>query len=293
MNAFMLPVTHLSRVIVTSTHFKPEAHPIAERLSHALETLGVDITLDLEGTLPLTPCADSVDLVIVVGGDGTLLGAARRLVGAQVPTLSVNVGKLRFLASVSAEEAMAYLTGGCSPNWEVQPRMRLELCLKRRAEALQTHYALNDVTLSQGIKTRLLNLDLHIDHTFATQYWADGVVVATPTGSTAYSLSFGEPILHPTLRAFVVTPMAAHSLTNRPIVLHGASAIDIVVRRNAPELALLIDGQESIPIQGGDRYTVRAAPSDFALIVPTARPYFETLRCKLEWGNGSQAHIMR
>ena len=165
MNAFRLPVTHLSRVIVTSTHFKPEAHPVAQRLSDALKTLGIDVKLDLEGTLSLMPDAISVDLVIVVGGDGTLLGAARRLVGAEVPTLGVNVGKLGFLASVSAEAAMAYLTGDCAPNWDVQPRMMLELCLKRHTGASLTRYALNDVTLSQGIKTRLLNLDMHIRRT--------------------------------------------------------------------------------------------------------------------------------
>lgn len=288
MNAFRLPVTHLSRVIVTSTHFKPEAHPVAQRLSDALKTLGIEVKLDLEGTLSLMPDAVSADLVIVVGGDGTLLGAARRLVGARVPTLGVNVGKLGFLASVSAEAAMAYLTSDGSPNWDVQPRMMLELCLKRRTGASLTRYALNDVTLSQGIKTRLLNLDMHINHIFATQYWADGVVIATPTGSTAYALSLGGPLLHPTLRAFVVTPIAPHSLTNRPVVLDGSSAIDMIVKCRVPELALLIDGQESLPIQCGDRYTVRAAPSDFALIVPADRSYFETLRRKLEWGNGSQ-----
>ena len=127
MNAFRLPATHLSRVIVTSTHFKPAAHPVAQRLSDTLEMLGIHVKLDLEGTLPLMPDAASADLVIVVGGDDTLLGAARRLVGAQVPTLGVNMGKLGFLASVNAEAAMGYLTGDCSPNWDVQPRQPLRV----------------------------------------------------------------------------------------------------------------------------------------------------------------------
>jgi NAD+ kinase len=125
MNAFTLPATHLSRVIVTSTRFKPEAHPVAQCLSDTLDTLDVHVTLDLEETLPLMHYAASVDLVLVIGGDGTLLGAARRLVGTQVPTLGVNVGKLGFLASVSAEEAMAYLAGDCAPDWEVQPSQSL------------------------------------------------------------------------------------------------------------------------------------------------------------------------
>ena len=288
MNAFRLPVTHLSRVIVASTHFKPEAHPVAERLSETLEALGINVTLDLEGTRPLMPDAVSTDLVIVVGGDGTLLGAARRLVGAQAPTLGVNMGKLGFLASVSVEAAMAYLRSDSAPNWDVQPRMMLELCLKPRTGTSLTRYALNDVTLSQGTKTRLLHLDMHIDRTFAAQYWADGVVIATPTGSTAYALSLGGPLLHPALRAFVVTPIAPHRLTNRAMVLDGSSAIDMTVKSSVPELALLIDGQESLPIQCGDRYTVRAAPSDFALIVPADRSYFETLRRKLEWGSVSK-----
>jgi NAD+ kinase len=269
-NLFTTPAKNLKHVVIVSTHYKPQAQ---------LTSYGVSVTCDLEGTAPLAEVAKNADLVIVVGGDGTLLSAARRLVGIVVPTLGVNLGKLGFLAEHSLEDVYTYVDGSIPQNWRLNPKMMLQAQLNGK-----TQYALNDVLIAQGVMTRLINIDMNVDNVHATQYRADGVVVSTPVGSTGYSLSLGGPILTQGLRAFVVTPMAPHSLTNRPIVLEGSSRVSLKVQGSVDELALVADSQERLDIEPGDLVTVCAAPTDFLLISSGKRSYFDILRQKLAWG---------
>lgn len=281
--SFSLPASELERVAVTSSHYKSSAHPLAEELADTLRAQGAEVLMDLDGTTPLAEVAGELQLVISVGGDGTLLATARRLVGAHVPTLGINLGKLGFLAEHSPEEVRRYLRGETVDGWCLSPKMMLQVQLER-ADA-RPHYALNDLMVSQGVMTRLIDIEMEVDGQHAIEYRADGFVISTPVGSTAYSLSLGGPILTPGLRAFVVTPIAAHSLTNRPIVLSGSSTVRFELQSVSEEVALVLDGQERVDLKLGDRFTVSCAPTDFQLISSGERSYFDILRQKLAWGH--------
>jgi NAD+ kinase len=278
---FDRPAAELRRVVVTSTRHKPKAHPVATALADAFRRGGPDVTLDLDGELPLRD--EACDLVVCVGGDGTLLGAARRLAGASTPVLGVNLGKLGFLAEFAADEVEAYASGvGDVPSWPVSPKMMLVVTLE--GDGTGPRYALNDLMLSQGVMTRLVGIRMRVDGQEASEYRADGLVVSTPVGSTAYSLSLGGPILSQHLRAFVVTPIAPHSLTNRPIVLSGDSVVGLEVVSRADEMALVVDGQERVDLQVGDRLRIAAADDALWLVSTGRRSGFDVLRLKLGWG---------
>jgi NAD+ kinase len=281
---FTTPAAELKHVAVTSSRYKPAAHPLAKQIAASLEGLGAKVSLDLEGTLPLASAVPEADLVIAVGGDGTLLATARRLVGTRVPTLGVNLGKLGFLAEHSPAELLAYLAGQPVDGWRLDPKMMLQLRLVDGSKT--TRYALNDIMMSQGVMTRLISIDMDVNGQHATQYRADGLVVSTPVGSTAYSLSLGGPILSPGLRGFVITPIAPHALTNRPIVIEGSSQVSFEVQSPIRELALVVDGQERLPLKEGDRFSICAAPTDFLLVSSNRHNYFDILRTKLAWGEG-------
>ena len=288
---FTAPARELKRVIVTSTRYKPQAHGLVAETGARLRALGVDALEDANGTLAL---ADTrADLVIAIGGDGTLLSTARRLVGSRTPTLGVNLGKLGFLAEHSVADLRAYLAGEAAQGWRLNPKMMLEATLQitghkqtngQTTEESRTCYALNEVTITQGVMTRLIHIDMDVNGAHASQYRADGLIISTPVGSTSYSLSLGGPILSQGLRAFVVTPYAPHTLTNRPIVLEGSSEVGFRVSGPVDELALMVDGHERYELHAGDRFSVRAAPTDFMLISSGQRSYFDILRTKLAWG---------
>ena len=281
--SFHVPVAGLKRALVASTQHKPEAHPLASELAELMRQRGVEVELDLAGTADLVERAAGADLVFSVGGDGTLLSVGRRLAGADVPVMGVNLGKLGFLAEFGAEEALAYVRGDHAPDWPVLEKMMIAVRLAGR----QTRYlALNDVMLSQGVMTRLVRVRMRVDGGYATEYRADGVVVSTPVGSTAYSLSLGGPILDHRMRALVVTPVAQHSLTNRPIVLPGDSSIGLEILTRSDEIAMVIDGQERVDLQVGDRIVLTAAQSGLCLLSTGRRSAFDVLRHKLGWGEG-------
>ena len=282
---FITPARALSHVMVTTTRHKPEAHPLAEESAARLRSLGVRVTLDLAGDLPLAEEANAepkVDLVIAIGGDGTILSTARRLVGTSLPTLGVNLGKLGFLAEHSPEELRAYLGGATPDGWQLSPKMMLQVNL-HTAEGDTVRYALNEFFVSQGVMTRLVNIDMAVDGLHASQYRADGLVISSPVGSTGYSLSLGGPILSQGLRAFVVTPIAPHALTNRPIIIEGSSQVRFEVHGPAGELALIGDSHERLELREGSAFTVSSAPTDFVLISSGTRTYFDILRHKLAW----------
>lgn len=273
----------LGRVIVTSTRHKPEAHELARDLAALLRGHGTDVFLDLSGEADLQAKLVGADLVVCVGGDGTLLNAARRVVGTDVPVLGVNLGKLGFLAEFGADEALAYASGELEPNWPVAERMMLRV---HHVEDRVVRHALNDVMLSQGVMTRLVSVRMSVDGQYATEYRADGLVVSTPVGSTAYSLSLGGPIISQDLRAMVVTPVAPHSLTNRPIVLPGDSSITLEIVTRSDEIALVVDGQERVELRVGDSIEVTAAAKGLLLVTTGRRSSFDVLRHKLRWGEG-------
>lgn len=279
------PAARLGRVVVTASRHKPNAAPLAHRFAARLRALGAYVHTDVDGDDALVREALHADLVVSVGGDGTLLDVARRLRGTEVPVLGVNLGKLGFLAGFSAEGFAAYLDGASPEDWRVDH----EMMVQARVNDGPPRAALNDVVVSQGVMTRLIELDMWIGGEHAIAYRADGLIVSTPVGSTAYSLSLGGPILGRGMRAFVITPIAPHSLTNRPIVVAADAAVSFVVRGRVGELALLVDGQERIDLASGDRVDIEAAPGTVRLVSSGRLGPYGVLREKLGWGLGPLA----
>jgi len=227
--------------------------------------------------------AGQVDLVIVLGGDGTLLSVARAVSDRPVPILGVNLGTLGFLTEITLDELFAALERVLAGQVRVEPRMRLDVrALRDRAE-LGRFLALNDAVLTKADLARMIDLETRAGGSQVTTYHADGLIVATPTGSTAYSLSAGGPIVLPELEAFLLTPICPHTLTQRPLVLPHSSQIEICVRsRN--EVQLTVDGQEGIELREGDIVAVRRSDHPVRLIASPFRNRFEILREKFHWG---------
>ncbi len=280
--AWALSVAELRRVVVSSTRFKPVAQPEAVAIAEAFRAAGVQhVDLDLPGDLPLAGLEPAPDLVVSVGGDGTLLATGRRLEGRPWPVLGVNLGKLGFLAAFGVEQVLAYAAGAPPVGWRTQPAATLSVQVRGESPRV----AMNDVMVSQGVMTRLLRFHLKVDGVKAADYRADGVVVSTPVGSTAYSLSLGGPILMPELRAMVVTPIAPQALANRPIVLGAQAKISLVAEGRVDEMALVLDGQERIDLASGDPVEISLGGS-VTRLVPADHDPFAVLRHKLRWSEG-------
>lgn len=280
------PVTTLHRVVVTSTVYKPEAHGVARQIAEAFAHRVPRVDLDLEGVHPIAEDAAPADLVVAVGGDGTLLATTRLLAGRPGPVLGVNLGKLGFLAAFSADEVLAYAEAREVAAW----RSLTAPLLSVSARGEPPRVALNDVTISQGVMTRLIHFRLAVDGAHAAAYRADGVVVSTPLGSTAYSLSLGGPILMPDVRALVVTPVAPQALANRPIVLSQHARLRLVVEGRVDELALVLDGQERVDLASGDAIDVSLGV-DMVRLVPGDYDPFAVLRHKLRWSEGPRLQL--
>ncbi|OQX39431.1 MAG: NAD kinase [Oceanospirillales bacterium LUC14_002_19_P2] len=226
------------------------------------------------------------DLVIVVGGDGSMLGAARALARHYVPVLGVNRGSLGFLTDIQPDNLEEQVGEVLEGKYIVESRFLLEMTIKREGEVIGRAGALNEVVLHPGKATRMIEFELFIEGQFVYSQRSDGLIVATPTGSTAYALSGGGPIMHPRLDALVLVPMFPHTLSSRPIVIDGNSELKIVIGRNNPTYPQLsCDGQVHITAAPGDTVTVHKKPYKLRLIHPLNHNYYEVCRTKLGWGN--------
>src|SRR6516162_474686 len=223
------------------------------------------------------------DFALVLGGDGTLLSAARAVAHEGVPILAVNLGSLGFLTEVPLSELYLTLEAVDQGQCPTEQRAVLDCQLMRNAECISHHFALNDVVVNKSAISRLVEFDLYIDGNFVFQYKADGVIIATPTGSTAYSLAAGGPVLMPSVEAFVVTPVCPHSLTHRPLVVTEKSQIELRVETGEEEAFLSIDGQVGLPVQQGDHVICHRAAHNVRLM-RVRHNFFEILRNKLKWG---------
>jgi len=224
-----------------------------------------------------------LNFVVVLGGDGTLLSAARSMAKAGIPVLGVNLGSLGFLTEVRLEELYPTLQGIDEGRCNVETRSMVHCEVLRKEWLVASYDALNDIVVGKGTVSRLNHCDVYIDGAFVSAYKADSLIVSTPTGSTAYSLAAGGPILMPSVDAFVVTPVAAHSLTHRPLVVPGASKIEIVVNTGHDEAYLSIDGQVGMPMYDGDRVACRKSERQVKLL-RIQGTFFDVLRAKLKWG---------
>lgn len=228
--------------------------------------------------------AQHSDILLVLGGDGTLLAAARVAAPRRIPILPVNMGSLGFLTSFTVEELYPALEETLAGRSSMSERVMLQVELLRGSTVLDLQHVLNDAVVNKSTLARMIELELFIDDDFVCRYRADGLVVATPTGSTAYSLSAGGPIVHPSVEAFVITPICPHTLTDRPVVVRDSSSIEVKLAENSESVFLTLDGQKGIPMQSEDRIRITRSPQFLKLIQPPKKSYFEILRSKLKWG---------
>lgn len=225
-----------------------------------------------------------VDLVLVLGGDGTILRTCRKLGSRQLPIIGINLGTLGFLADLSPDEFQSRFPEIKSRQFTVVSHLMYNCRLIRKNGTQENHLGLNEVTVVSGAAMRMLRVHLAIDGKDVTTYRCDGLIISTPVGSTAHSLSAGGPILRQDLQAFVITPICPHTLTNRPLV-DGADSVYSLSFPEVPQGAtLVIDGQIKLPLQDGDRVEVRKAPVDFQLVRFADHSYYSTLHGKLGWG---------
>jgi NAD+ kinase len=233
--------------------------------------------------VPEDELARAIDLCVVLGGDGTMLRAARLLADAGLPVLGINLGQLGFLTGFAPTEAKEGLTRALAGQLATSSRMRLAVTFKRPGAAPVVRTALNDAVIHQGAVARLVDLDAYIDEDFVSSYRADGLIVATPTGSTAYSMAAGGPILVPGQAAMTLTPICAHSLTNRPLVVPATTTIKIQLGADSRGVVLTIDGQWAHSFLPGDQFECTAARAPLTLY-SSGKGYFDVMREKLHWG---------
>jgi NAD+ kinase len=258
-----------------------------------LESRGLRAVLDKETAalvadlgVPQASRADlpaQVDGLVVLGGDGTLLSVARAVGDLGIPILGVNLGGLGFLTATTLDEMTPALQAFLDGQLLVEERMMLAASVRRGGQGAGRFLALNDVVIMKAAMSRIIDLGVSVDGQPATAYRADGLIIATPTGSTAYSLSAGGPILFPTMDAFVLTPICSHTLTARPVVLPGPSRIEVTLRTNQ-EVMLTVDGQVGFALRDDDTIEVQRAPSRIRLVRFPHKHFFSVLRTKLKWG---------
>jgi NAD+ kinase len=258
-----------------------------------LEARGVHTLYDEEtaGSLPGRPVgktrqevADFSQLLLVLGGDGTLLAAARLAAPRTIPILPINMGSLGFLTSFTLEELYPALEDALGGRFSISERIMLHVELERAGKVIESQSVLNEAVINKGALARMIELQLSIDADFVCRYRADGLIVASPTGSTAYSLSAGGPIVHPAVEAFIITPICPHMLSDRPVVVRDSSSIELKLSGNTESVFLTLDGQKGIPLQATDCVRISRAKEMLMLIQPPKKPYFEILRNKLKWG---------
>jgi NAD+ kinase len=237
-----------------------------------------------EPEVPREELPAKTDMIILLGGDGTLLAAARMMGDSTVPILPVNLGGLGFLTSVTLEELYSVLEEVLAGNHRISERVLLEAQVLRGGQVIEQQRALNDAVLNKAALARIIDLELLIDGGYVCSYKADGLIVSTPTGSTAYSLAAGGPIVYPVLDAFVITPICPHSLTNRPLVVPDTMRIEIDFHCGDESIFLTLDGQVGIELKEGDRVAIRKAPTKLRVVRPVKKTYFQILRNKLKWG---------
>jgi NAD+ kinase len=275
----------LKKVAIISKKAQPDAWDAGRALAtwfqeRDLETFHV---MNEPDSLEL-PLPAAVDFMVVMGGDGTLLSVARRYAEKGVPILGVNVGGLGFLTEVSLAELYPAMEQVLAGQYEVEERMILYAAIFRQGQFFWGENVLNDAVINKGALARIVELTTWIDGEYLTTYRADGLILSTPTGSTAYTLSAGGPIVYPTLRHVILLPICPHTLSNRPIILPETVTVTVTLDRKAEDVYLTLDGQVGRVLEAGDRVEVKCAPHHLKLIKSPRRSHFEILRAKLGWG---------
>jgi NAD+ kinase len=233
---------------------------------------------------PLNEAALAADLLVVLGGDGTMISTARMAGGSDVLVLGINYGSLGYLTEFRIEEMFPALEAIIAGQYDLDPRVMLEVELIREDAAVSSGRVLNDVVINKAALARIIEIDVRLNGLFVNSFRSDGLIVATPTGSTAYNLSAGGPIVYPSMNAIVLTPICPFTLTNRPIVIPDAAEIELELKHENEGVVLSLDGQIGYSMIAGDIVRIRKSPSAFNLVQPSNRNYFDVLRDKLKWG---------
>ena len=268
---------------------KPEAVALAEKVADWLIERGKAVISEasfvVQGTAPVpsNELAARADLVVVLGGDGTLLHAARLCSGREVPILGVNYGSLGFMTDVPREKTFEALEHTLAGGYSLEKRTKLAVEIVRAGRTVLAAEVLNDVVIGKNALARIADLEATVAGAYLTTFKADGVIISTPTGSSAYSLAAGGPLVHPGVRAIVVTPICPHTLTQRPIVLPEDAAVELLLKSD-DEMFVTLDGQSGQALVRGDRVVARRSPTGIVLVRTDHASYFAVLRNKLKWG---------
>ncbi|HOV85628.1 MAG TPA: NAD(+)/NADH kinase [Syntrophobacteraceae bacterium] len=279
-------------VAIVYKRSRPEAAKLARIIKDWLTSRHVEVLCQENVDQQGRSCASSPKLeippqaqtVIVLGGDGTLLSVARFLAGRTTPVMGINLGGLGFLTEINMEDCFRELKEILGNNYEIEERMRLEVTIQRDGQEVIRQSVLNDAVINKGALARIIDIKTSIDGKYLTNYRADGLIVATPTGSTAYNLSAGGPIVYPTARVVVLTPICPFTLTHRPIILPSEVVIQVEIVGPARDLTLTCDGQVGCELSPLDRIRISTQASPLRLIKTPSINYFEILRTKLKWG---------
>jgi NAD+ kinase len=234
--------------------------------------------------LPREQLAANVDLILVLGGDGTMIATARMLGDREVPVLGVNYGGLGYLAEFRIEELYQALESILSGNFRLDKRVMLDVELRRGGELITRNTVLNDVVINKSALARIIEIEAYLNKHFVNSFRADGLIISTPTGSTAYNLSAGGPVIFPSMNAVVITPICPFTLSNRPIVVPEDATIELLLKTDREEVTLTLDGQVGFSLNVEDRVVIGKSSVAFNLVQPSNRNYFDVLRDKLRWG---------
>lgn len=270
---------------------RKEPQEILQELLPFLRQKGCEAFVDAETAAALgingfsrDEIVSRVDLVLVLGGDGTMLSVTRLVAEKGIPILGINLGSLGFITEVSRDEIFSSVNKMLNDGCVIEERLMLSAAVHRDGKKLTEYTVLNDVVINKGAVARIIDLETNINGNYVTTFKADGLIISTPTGSTAYSLSAGGPILYPTLESIVLTPICSHTLTNRPIVLPDNFKIEIIIKKISGDVFLTLDGQVGFSLMMGDVIEINKADYKTKLLVPLERDYFRVLRTKLKWG---------
>lgn len=283
----------MKRASIVSKQGKPELGRVAREVAQWLRNHGYAVTADAAAREFCSECEPAEreqvmekrpDFVVVLGGDGTLLSTARSVAAAGIPILGINLGSLGFLTEIKQDEIAQALADVDSGRYEISRRSMLHCQVLRNGKCVADYDALNDLVMNQRAVARITEFEVRVNGSFVSKYQADGLIVATPTGSTAYSLAAGGPILAPDVCGFLITPVASHALTNRPLVVQDTAAIEVRLIVTREQAYLTIDGQQGLPLEEGDIIRCRKSELSVKLFKLPERTFFQVLRAKLKWG---------
>ena len=265
----------------------------ADALEKWLNDKGVE-TLRRESQLPhsahstkeMERAPADLDCILVLGGDGTFLSAVRWIGDQNIPILGVKFGEVGFLAEIAEDRLQSVANIILSDTFSTQPRMRLLVRIFRQNQERAVETVLNDVVINKGALARLANIETCINDRYLTTYRADGLIIATPTGSTAYSLAAGGPVIHPTVPAIVMTPICPFTLTNRPLIIPDSATVTITLAKSSKDIMLTFDGQQGLPIDDRDKIVINQSPHPIYMISEPNKNYYDVLKAKLRWSGG-------